>query len=503
MANRMTIGVDFGGTSSKATLIDETGKVLATATKEYVSHYPHPGWVEQDPEDLYNAFIYNVRELLSKSGANSEDIVAIAVDAATHMAVFLDENDKPLRPIIHWSDSRSSKQVAWLKANKMDLLKRYTLNTPSAGWNLPQFLWLQENEPDVLKNTKHLLFAKDYVRHRITGDYYTDYIEAMGAMLSDDKTAEWVPELCELGGIDINAMPEVKAPTDIAGTVSAEVAAETGLSTKTKVLVGTTDTALEVYASGAVEVGCATVKLATAGRICPITTGPVDSPFFFNYKHLVPDLWYPGTGTRSCAASYKWFRDTFGDYEKVRAERGEGNAFDLMNDLAAAVPPGSEKMFFHPYLLGEMTPYNNDKLRASYTGVGMYHTKGHFVRATMEGISFSMRDSLEEIRRNNVRVDQFRVIGGGAKSPLWSQILCDILGEPLWRTQNNDSSLGSAMMAGVACGLFESFADSVEKCVKVSGFIEPIAENVKVYEENFQFYREIQRAMAPIYEKMI
>jgi xylulokinase len=121
----------------------------------------------------------------------------------------------------------------------------------------------------------------------------------------------------------------------------------------------------------------------------------------------------------------------------------------------------------------------------------------------MEGISYSMRDSLEEIRRNNVRVDQFRVIGGGAKSPLWSQILCDILGEPLWRTQNNDSSLGSAMMAGVACGLFESFADSVAKCVKVSGFIEPIAENVKVYEENFQFYREIQKAMAPIYEKMI
>ena len=503
MPKRKCIGVDFGGSSSKATLIDETGKVIATASKEYITYYPHPGWVEQRPEDLVEAFVCNVKEILKKSQVSPESIVALAVDAATHMAVFLDENDKPLRNIMHWSDSRSFEQVKWLKKEKSDLLKRYSVNTVSSGWNLPQMLWLQEHEPEVLQKTRHLLFAKDYIRHCITGDYYTDYIEAMGALLSDDKTGEWVAELCALAGIDYGVMPEVKAPHDIAGTVSPEMAKLTGLSTTTKVLVGTTDTALEVYASGAVAPGCATVKLATAGRICPITTGPVDSPYFFNYKHVVPQMWYPGTGTRSCAASYRWFRDTLGDFEKEREAHGAGDAYELINALAEKVPVGSEKLFFHPYLLGEMTPYNNDKLRASYTGVGMYHTKGHFARATMEGISYSMKDSLDEIRRNCVSVDQFRIIGGGAKSQLWSQILCDVLGEPLWRTQNNDASLGSAMLAGTACGFFKDYAESVERCVKVSGYIEPIAENVKIYQEGFSFYRDIQRALAPIYERMI
>ena len=286
MSKRMCIGVDFGGSSSKATLIDETGKGVATATKEYVTYYPHTGWVEQKPEDLVGAFISNVKEILEKSQVQPESIVALAVDAATHMAVFLDENDTPLRNIMHWSDSRSFEQVQWLKKEKGDLLKRYSVNTVSSGWNLPQMLWLQEHEPEVLKKTRHILFAKDYIRHCITGDYYTDYIEAMGALLSDDRTGEWVPELCSLAGIDIHVMPEVKAPHDIAGTVSPTMAELTGLSTTTKVLIGTTDTALEVYASGAVAPGCATVKLATAGRICPITTGPVNSPYFFNYQNI-------------------------------------------------------------------------------------------------------------------------------------------------------------------------------------------------------------------------
>lgn len=503
MGNRMCIGVDFGGTSSKATLIDETGKVLATSTKEYPSYYPKPGWVEQDAQDLFDAFVYNVRALLSKSRAHSDDIVCIAVDAATHMAVFLDENDVPLRPIIHWSDSRSSKQAAWLKDNQAVLLKRHTCNTVSVTWTLPQILWLQEHEPEVLKKTKHLLFAKDYIRHRITGDYYTDYIDAMGSMLSDDHTDAWIPELCELAGIDVSILPEIKMPSDIAGTVNMEAAQLTGLSMKTKVLVGTTDTALEVYSSGAIEVGCATIKMATAGRICPVTTFPVNSPYFFNYKHIIPGLWYPGTGTRSCAASYKWFCDTFGDYEKKRAETNRENVFAMLDELAVKVPAGSEKLFFHPYLLGEMTPYNNSKLRASYSGVGMYHTKGHFVRATMEGVAYSLKDSLEEVRRNCVRIDQLHAIGGGTKSALWAQILCDTLNEPLYQSYDNDSSLGSAMLSGVACGLFESYKDSVAKCVKVSGVLEPIADNVKVYEEGFQLYRDIQKAMAGIYEKMI
>lgn len=499
MKKRLCIGIDFGGSSSKATLIDEDGKILATSTKEYLSHYPHPGWVEQDPSDLYNALVFNIRALLQKSGADSRDILAVAVDAATHMAVLVDENDKPIRNIIHWSDSRCSEQVARLKANNLDLIRKYSCNSVSPGWNLPQFLWMKENDPEALKKTKRIYFAKDYIRHCLTGDFYTDYIEAMGALLADDRDPHWVGELCDLAGVSPSMLPEIKAPCDIAGYVTDQAAKETGLTQGTPVIVGTTDTALEVYASGAIEEGDATIKLATAGRICVMTPGPVSSHQFFNYKHVIPGLWYPGTGTRSCATSYKWFRDVFGDHEAHRAEKENKDAYQLLDELAAEVPAGSNNLFFHPYLMGETTPYYNDKLRASFTGVSVYHRKGNFARAVMEGVAYSMRDSMDEIRKHDLKVGQYRIIGGGAKSELWSQILSDVLGEPLLRTQNNDSSLGSAMLAGVVSGMFSSYADSVEKCVRVSGRIGPNEANTKEYDRGFRIYKEIQKALAPIY----
>lgn len=502
MARKMTIGVDLGGSSSKATLLDEDGTVLATASREYPSHCPQPGWMEQNADDLYAAFVHNVREVLAKAGVRGEDIAAVAVDAATHMAVFTDENDRPLRPVIHWSDRRSTRQAQWLREHHGDLIRRFSCNSVSAAWTLPQILWLNENEPEVLKRTRRIYFAKDYIRHRLTGDFCTDYIEAMGAMLADDSVCRWSRELCALANVDPAMLPEIKAPSDIAGYVLPAAAAETGLSTGTVVVVGATDTALEVYASGAVEEGCATVKLATAGRICPVTTGPIPSHQFFNYKHVIPGLWYPGTGTRSCAASYKWYRDVFGDYEKECARKEGCDPYELLDREAGQVPPGSDNLFFHPYLLGEMTPYYDDSLRASFTGAAMHHTKGHFTRAVLEGVAYSLRDSLEEVYAQNIPVRQFRIIGGGAKGALWRQIVSDVLAQPLIYTRNNDSSLGSAMLAGVAVGMFRSHAESVEKCVQISDTVEPIPEHAAVYEKGFRTYRAIQRALAEVYHQI-
>lgn len=499
MAARTTLGVDFGGSSSKATLLEETGRVIATSTREYPSYYPHPGWLEQNADELFEAFVYNVRQCLEKSGADPANIAAVAIDAATHMAVLCDDSDKPLRNFIHWSDSRSTKQAQFLKENFNSVLKQHSMNSVSSAWTLPHLMWLRENEPELFGRTRRIYFVKDYIRHRITGDFYTDAIEAMGPMLADDHSGQWCPELCDLAGIRVDMLPEIKQPTDIAGTVSKEVAALTGLKAGTPVIVGATDTVMEVYASGAVREGCATVKLATAGRICPVTTHPIPSPQFFNYRHVIPGMWYPGTGSRTCAASYKWYRDVFGSSESVEAERLSTSTYEVLNRAAEQVPVGSEGLMFHPFLLGEMTPYYDDALCASFTGVRMHHTKGHFTRAVMEGISYSMRDCLEEIKAQNIHVDQYRLIGGGAKGKLWRQILCDILATPLTCTMDNDSSLGSAMLAGVATGVFDSYQDSVDKCVVVSSQVLPIEENVKLYDEGFKTYKAMVNALAPVY----
>ena len=259
---------------------------------------------------------------------------------------------------------------------------------------------------------------------------------------------------------------------------------------------------MEVYASGAVSQGCATVKLATAGRICPITDRPIPSHQFFNYRHVIPGLWYPGTGTRSCAASYKWYRDVFGEAEQAKAQEQNTSAYEVLNRAAEQVPAGSENLFFHPYLLGEMTPYYDDSLRASFTGIAMHHGKGHFSRAVMEGVCYSMRDCLEEIKKQNISVQEYRVIGGGAKGKLWRQILADVLNMELTSTRDNDSSLGAAMLAGVATGLFDSFAESVQKCVTVADVVRPIEQNVEIYDRGFANYKRIQKAMAEVYHQM-
>lgn len=346
----MTLGVDFGGSSSKATLLDCEGKILATSTQEYPCYFPEHGWAEYDAQDLYRAFVYNIRECLAKSGVSGKDISAIALDAATHMAVFCGKDDKPLRRIIHWSDNRSSEQVRYLKENCADVIKSFCVNSPSPAWTLPQIMWLNEHEPEVIKNTKRIYFAKDYIRHMITGDFLTDSIEAMGPMLANDYTGQWSEQLCELGRVDVSMLPEIKQPTDIAGYVCARTAAETGLSVKTPVIVGSTDTVLEIYASGAIKQGYATVKLATAGRICPITDHAIDNFQFFNYRHIIPGLWYPGTTSRTCAAYYKWYRDVFGTSEAKYAQQQNTSAYEILNRAAEEVAPGSEGLFFHPYL---------------------------------------------------------------------------------------------------------------------------------------------------------
>ena len=496
MKKRMTIGVDFGGSASKATLLDESGQVLATAETEYPSYCQHPGWLEQDPEDYYRAFVRNVRELLERSSAKGTDIAALSVDAATHMAVLVGEDDRPLRRMIHWSDTRASEEAAWLAKDQGPLLSRYSRNPVNSSWTLPQILWLREHAPEVLERTAHIYFAKDYIRHRITGDNCTDSIEAMGSMLADDETATWSPELCALAGVEPDILPDIKAPADLAGVVLPHVAEETGLAAGTPVIVGTTDTALEVYASGAIKPGLATVKLATAGRICPITKGPISSPFFFNYKHVVPGLWYPGTATRSCAASYKWYRDVFGTAEL--SEGGE-SAYELLNREAEAVPAGCEGLLFHPYLLGELTPCNDDRLRGSFVGISMHHSKGHFTRSVMEGVAYSLRECVDEIYAAGVCMDEMRIIGGGAKGALWRQIVADVLERPLVCTEHNDSSLGGAMLAGTAVGLFQSYQESVDKCVRVTQRVEPCEKNIPIYRSCFQTYRAVRRALEPIY----
>ena len=489
MAMEYVLGVDIGSGSVKLTLLSRQGEIAAVAGCEYPTFYPRPGWCEQEPEDWCGAFRTALGRLLEDARVLPRQIQALALDAATHTAVLLDENKKVLRRAILWTDQRSKAQVARLKETCAETLRQQVCNAPTTVWTLPQLLWLRENEPETWGKIRYLLFAKDYLRFRLTGTMETDTIDAAGSMLYDVRRECWSRELCALAGIPDAWLPRLCAPTEIAGTIGSRAVAEFGLAEETKVLVGTTDTVMEVLAAGNVHPGHATVKLATAGRICVVTDRPLDSPFLFNYRHVVPGLWYPGTATASCAASYRWFRDTIGR-----------EPFAALNVPAKKIAPGCDGLMFHPYLNGELTPYNDPDLRGSFTGISSSHTTAHFTRATLEGVAMSLKDCLEVVEGLGVSMDRVRIIGGGAKGLLWRQIVSDVLGLPLEKVKVDDSSFGTAMLAAVGLGWFGDFAQAAERCVRIDSVTRPIPENQALYEAVFRRYRRVACALQPIYD---
>ena len=482
------LGVDFGGGSTKATLIDTTGSIVAEHVVEYPTYYPQLGWCEQSPEDWNEAFAENVKGLLEKSHIAAADILALAIDSATHTWVMCDEDFKPIRPAIHWTDSRARSQAESLRKNYGELIFARSFHRPDTIWTLPQLLWVREQEPEHFAKLRHIFFEKDYIRYGLTRIYCTDHIEAQGSMLFDCHKNVWSRELLAIAGITEALLPPIVKPTDVIGGVTAKAAARTGLRAGTPVICGTTDTVLEVFASGAVNPGDVTVKLATAGRICVITEKPYPDPQLVNYSHVADGLWYPGTATKAAASSYRWYRDTF------------GGDYPTLNEGAEQVPIGAEGLLYHPYINGELTPYADPSLCGSFIGIRATHTKAHFTRSVLEGVSLSLLHSKKALEGLGISLSgRATIIGGGAKGALWRQITADCLDMELVKTTSSDSSLGAAMLAGVAVGVFADCTAAVESCRKVESVTAPIHENTERYRKLFEEYVAVHDALEPIY----
>ena len=472
------LGVDFGGGASKATLMDKTGKVVATATAEYPTHYGEGGKAEQNPLDWYEAACKNIRSVLK--GVNAEEVKCVCFDAATHTAVLMDENSEPVCDSVYWTDTRSVKEKAYLAENFGTEIFEKCKHNVDTIWTLPEILFVKNAYPELYKKVKKVTFAKDFVRGKFTGDFVTDYIEAQGSMLFDFDKKEWDKQLLSLVSLTEAHMPRIVNPLERVGQVREQAAKDSGLAVGTPVICGATDTVMEVFAAGGVRQGEMTLKLATAGRICVVSDGYYPDKNIINYSHLKENLYYPGSATKSCAASLRWFRDTF------------GGSFEEFSEVAKEIEVGSNGLIFHPYLMGELTPHANPMLRGSFIGVSAGHTKAHFARAVMEGVAMSLLDCIQYLKEKGVNIGKTAyIIGGGAKSEVWRQIVADALNLTLIQTKYNDSSFGSAMCAGISAGFFKDYDDAVDVCQKVTGETKPIAENTEKYAKIFQKYKKI------------
>ena len=493
------MGIDLGAGSLKISIIGDAGQLYGSASSEVTTSIRHPGWSEQDPRQWYQGLCSAVPRALNDAGIEAHDITAISFSAGAHTPVLLDKDDTVIRPAILWSDQRSSVEARELSDHAGKMISDISLNTPNPTWTLPQLKWLQRYEPEVVNRVHRLFIAKDYLRYRVTGLWHTDRIDAAGTMLADTKGEAWSSDICGLIDWDMSTLPPIVDPATVVGGVSKDGANDTGLTEGTPVVAGTMDTAIEGYGAGAIDPGQGVIKLATAGAVSVINEKLQAHASVIDYPHVMSDRSFSITGTNSCASAHRWIRDQlFSAPNQGGHSDTSWPSFAEMDRLAAEIPAGANGMIFHPYLQGERSPYWDPLLRADFIGVTMGHNRAHFVRALYEGIAFSLFDCIQSLEEQGLTLNDVRLIGGGAQSKTWQQIVCDVIGKPLSVPGNGDASFGAALLAGVGVGCFANERDAVEHCVSMAGHCAPVDSRHKLYQELFLIYKDSQASLASI-----
>jgi xylulokinase len=492
------MGVDLGSSNLKATIIRSDGSLAGEASHPVETQIPHPGWSEQNPEDWYAAFCKAVPQAIRNAGIDAAAIACIGFSAGAHIPVLTDEDDRIIRPAILWADQRSVAEARELHEKHGEMIVRTSLNRANPTWALAMLKWLKANEPDAIKRTRRLFIAKDWLRWRLTGAWHTDYSDVIGALMGNNETRNWSPEIGALIDWNMATLPPVVEPSAVVGEVTKKAAQETGLAAGTPVVCGSNDTTVEIYGVGATKAGQGAIKLATAGVVFLTTEGPAVHPPISCYPHIVPGHYYCATGMNSCASAHRWLRDRM-----FMEPGGDGSdAFARMDEMAAGVPPGSTGLIFHPYLQGERGPHWDPKLKADFVGVTMQHNREHFARALYEGIAYALCDLLTAARDQGLSFNEFRIIGGGARSAIWRQIVADVLGVEIRRPENGDASFGAALVAGVGIGIFKSYEEAIDRCVRLLDVASPDSANHAIYREMFAIYRDVQQRMVPINHRL-
>ena len=490
------LGIDVGTGGSRAVLIDENGVVTASATVEHIPiASPEIGWAEQSPEDWRRASFAAIREVLADENVDAQQIGAIGFSGQMHGAVLLDKNDEVLRPALIWCDQRTEKQCAEITEkigakNLIDLVA----NPAITGFTLPKLLWVRENEPEIWKQVRAVLLPKDYVRFSLSGDKASDVADASGTLLFDVKNRIWSKEMLVALQLDADLFPHAFESIEITGTVSAKGASETGLIAGTPIVAGAGDNAAGAVGMGIVQAGMTSATIGTSGVIFVAT----DEPKFDLYGrihtlcHAVPNRWHNTGVTLAAGLSLKWFRDNFGD----------GENFDDLTANAAKISSGSEGTIWLPYLMGERAPHLDPNARAAFIGLTASHTKAHLTRAVMEGVAFSLRDSLEIFKESGAKIEKIRIGGGGAKSTLWRQIQADIYGQTVQTIEAEEgAAFGAAILAGVGVGAWKTVAEACEKTIRVKQEIQPNSDALKLYDEQFKVYQALYPALRSVLHK--
>ena len=487
------IGIDVGSSACKCLITDDTGRAIAEYSQPYPTCRPRDGWAEQDPQDWYHSTCSAIRRCLEASRIAPQRIIGIAVAGPAHSVALMDDSGAILHPTIHWSDLRCAAQCERLEAARGDDIFAASLCRLNPAWTLPQLLWLREERPSVYRRLRRILVVKDYVRYRLTGGYQTDVYDAIGTQLYDVRRGDWSDDLAGLVGFQREWLPEVLPATAVSGRVTPSAARDTGLLAGTPVALGSGDSVVEAAGIGAIQAGHCILKLGTAANVNLVMRQAHPAAGAINYRHIVESLWFAITATNAGASTADWFGETF--LRPIAADPATQAAptFARVEALAADSPPGANGLLFHPYLHGERSPYWDPHLRGDFVGIGRRHRLEDFARAVLEGVAFSLRDCLDLVKTFGEPITNRHLIGGGAKSKIWSQIVCDVIGQTLSKPAVQSAAFGSAVLAGIAVGLFQGWPQALAACAPTSDVLRPRAGLRRLYNEQYAVYKEVAR----------
>src|SRR5215471_5620953 len=479
----MWLGIDIGTGGTRALLVDERGKIRASATAPHEDMLmERPLWAEQRPHNWWDAALEAIRGALARAQISGREVRGIGLSGQMHGLVILDKDNEVIRPSLIWCDQRSQAQVDYVNRTVGSAkILSYTANPVLTGFTLPKLLWVRGHEPENYARVRKMLLPKDYVRFQLTGEFATEVSDASGTALFDVVRREWSSPMIDALSLDPAILPECHESVAITGAISASVAGVTGLAPGTPVVGGGADQASSAVGNGIVEPGAVSCTLGTSGVVFAHLEQVAYDPLgrVHTFCHAVPGKWHVMGVTQGAGLSLQWFRDQFcpaSDYDALMSE-------------AAQSPAGAQGLFWLPYLMGERTPHLDPTARGGWIGLTAAHTRADLVRSLLEGVSYSQKDCLDVIEQMGVAAKSVRLSGGGARSPFWQQMLADVFGKPVSILENQEgSAYGAALLALVGTGEYASVREVCKAAVHEVRTCEPQPAAQEIYAKGHRTY---------------
>ena len=486
-----TIGIDLGTSTMKLLLVEETGEILNSAVEEYPLLFPHPGWSEQEPKEWWGALLSGVTDLLA--GFDAKKVAGIGVGGQMHGLVTLDAHDNVIRPAILWNDGRTAEETEWLNTEiGKERLSAYTGNIAFAGFTAPKILWMQKHEPEHFAKIDKIMLPKDYLNYRLTGVHACDFSDASGMLLLDVQHRCWSKEMLAICGVKETQLPKLFESYEVIGTILPEVAKTLGLPETVKVVAGAGDNAAAAVGTGTVGNGACNISLGTSGTIFISSEAFGVDPMNGLHAFAHADgTWHLMGCMLSAASCNKWFCE-----EILKTTDFPAEQVGMERNL------GENRVFFLPYLMGERSPINDTDARGAFVGLSLDTTRRDTVQAVLEGVAFAIRDSFEVAKAIGVEIPRSKLCGGGAKSPVWRKILCNVLNIPLDLPQTEQGpGMGGAMLAMVGAGRYPDVVTCAKELVHVKETLLPDPALAAKYEEKYQIFRKIYPSLKAFYKE--